>query len=188
MEIKKIQFRKSMKFLTLLLTSMLIATASASIYYTMLMQSKATIAVAAVYFTNGGDSSGIYTPGTNNTYASLSISAYPNVTMTYEQAVNITATAAKEVRLRHISISPDDDDPSVSNFTSVVFRLINSTGSVKGTLTYTTSGDVWSEPTTPTDYEAIGAGEKWTIKIELKAAPGAWIGVSTTIVIAVDVK
>jgi len=188
MKIQEIQFRKSIKFLTLLLTSMLIATTSATVYYMMLEQSTSTVAVAPVYFTTGNDSSGILTLGTNSTYASLSLNAYPNATLYYEQAVNLTATAAKEVRLRHVSISPDDGDSSVSNFTGVVFRLIKADSTQVGTLTYTTTGDVWNEPTTPTSYVAIGAGEEWTIKIEIKAAPGATSGVSTTIVIAVDVK
>jgi len=188
MEIQKIPLRKSIKFLTLLLTSMLVATASATVYYAMLEQSKSTVAVTPVYFTTGNDSSGILTLGTNNTYASLSLNAYPNATLYYEQAVNLTATAAKEVRLRHVSISPDDGDQSVSNFTSVVFRLIKADSTQVGTLTYTTTGDDWNEPTTPTSYVAIGASEEWTMKIEIKAAAGAYIGISTTIVIAVDVK
>jgi len=188
MELRETLSKKPVKFLTLLLTAMLIATGSAAIYYAMLMQSKATVAAAPVYFTQGNDSSGILTLGTNNTYASLSLSAYPNVTLYYDQAVNLTATAAKEIQLRHVSISPGDGDPSVSNFTSVVFRLIKADGTEVGTLTYTASGNQWTEPTTPTGYVAIGAGQEWTIKVEIKAAAGAKTGVSTTIVIAVDVR
>lgn len=165
---------------------MLVVSASAAIYYTMLAQSTTTIAAASVYFTAGGDSTGILTLGTNNTYASLSLSAYPNVTLYYDQAVNLTATAAKQVRLRHVSISPEDGDSSVSNFTSIVFRLIAANGTELASLSYTTSGDNWAEPS-QTGYFAIGAGEEWTIKVETKAVAGANTGVSTTIVIAVDV-
>jgi hypothetical protein len=188
--LREIPFKKPVKLLVLLLSSMLIATASAAVYYSLTMQSTATVAAAPVYFTEGADSSGIWTPGTNYTYVSLNLNAYPNVTLTYEQAVNLTATIAKEVQLRHVSISPDDGNPSVSNFTSVVFTLKNATGSVKGTLTYTVTAatDTWNEPTTPTGYVAIGAGQEWTIKVEIKAAAGAKAGVSTTIVIAVDVR
>jgi len=180
--------RKSLDLIVLLVISMLIIAASAAMYYAMLAQTKATVAAAPVYFTEGGDSSGIWTPGTNYTYVSLSLKAYPNVTLTYAQAVNLTATDGKQVQLSHLSINPDDGDPSVSNFTSVVFILIKANGTEVGNLTYTTAGDDWDEPTTPIDYEAIGAGEEWTIKIEIKAAAGANTGVSTTIVIAVDVK
>jgi len=187
MEIRKILLRKETKLVTLLLISLLIASASATVYYAMLVRSTATVTAAPVTFTSGNDSSGIYTPGTNNTYARLTLSAYPNVTLYYEQAVNITASADKQVRLRHDSISPGDNDPTVSNFTSVVFRLIRANGSEAGSLTYTTSGDQWSEPTY-TSYVAITAGAEWTIKIEITAKAGANTNVSTTIVIAVDVQ
>lgn len=180
--------RKSLDLIVLLLISMLVISASAAMYYGMFAQSTATVTAASVYFKMGGDSSGILTLGTNDTYASLSLDAYPNVTLYYDQAVNLTTTAAKEVQLRHVSISPDDNDPSVSNFTSIVFRLIKADSTEVGTLTYTTAGDVWTEPSAPTGYVAMGAGEEWTIKIEIKAAAGANTGVSTTIVIAVDVK
>ena len=179
--------RKSLDLIVLLVISMLIIAASAAIYYAMLAQTTATVAVASVYFTTGDDSSGILTLGTNDTYASLSLNAYPNVTLYYDQAVNLTATADKDVQLRHVSINPGDGDPSVSNFTSVVFRLIEADGTEVGTLTYTASGDDWTEPTY-TGYVPILDGEEWTIKIEIKAAAGANTGVSTTIVIAVDVK
>lgn len=178
--------RKWLDFLILLLISAFVVSASAAIYYAMLAQSTATIAAATVYFTAGDDSSGILTLGTNNTYASLSLTAYPNVTLYYDQAVNITATEAKQIRLRHVSITPIDGDPDVSNFTSIVFRLIAANGTEVDSLSYTTSGDNWAEPT-ETSYFAIGAGEEWSIKVETKATAGATTGVSTTIVIAVDV-
>ena len=179
--------RKWLDFLALLLISMFVVSASAVIYYAMLAQSTTTITASTVYFTAGGDSSGILTLGTNNTYASLSLNAYPNVTLYYDQAVNLSATAAKQVRLRHVSISPGDGDQSVSNFTSIVFRLIRANGSEAGSLTYTTTGDNWNEPT-ETSYVSIGAGEEWTIKVEIKAVAGANTGVSTTVVIAIDVS
>lgn len=179
--------RKSFDFLALLLISMLVVSASAAMYYAMFAQSSTTIAAASVCFKAGGDSTGILTLGTNNTYASLSLSAYPNVTLYYDQAVNLTATATKQIRLRHVSISPGDGNSGVSNFTSIVFRLIAANGTTAGTLSYMTTGDDWTEPA-ETSYVGIGAGAEWTIKVETKAAAGANNGVSSTIVIAVDVR
>jgi len=190
LEIKKILLRKEAKLLTLLLTSMLIASASAAVYYSMIARSTTTVSVAAVYFTTGNDSSGVATIGTNSTYVSLALSAYPNVTLTYEQAVNLTASANKQIQLSHSSISPGDGDPTVSNFTSIVFRLIRGDGSVAGTLTYdnTDGDDQWTEPTSGTGYVAITSGQEWTIKVEIKAGAGANTGVATTIEISVDVR
>ena len=179
--------RKSLDLMVLLIVSALAITASASIYYGMLAQSTATVVAAPVSFTSGNDSAGILTLGTNNTYASLSLDAYPNVTLYYEQAVNITATADKQIRLRHVLVNPDDNDPSVGNFTSVVFRLIQADGSEVANLTYTTTGNVWNEPAN-TGYSAITNGDEWTIQIEILAVATATSGVSTTIEIAVDVQ
>jgi hypothetical protein len=177
--------RKWLDLLALLLISVFVISASGAIYYAMLASSTSTVAAAAVYFKNGSDSTGILTLGTNNTYARLNLNAYPNVTLYYDQAVNLTATVAKQIRLRPVSISPDGN-PSVSNFTSVVFRLLAANGVEQGSLSYTTSGTSWTLPS-QTGYFSIGAGVQWTVKIEIKAAAGAKTGVSTDIVIAVDV-
>jgi hypothetical protein len=179
--------RKYIDLSVLLLISALVVSASAAVYYAMAMQSTSTIGPAAVYFIAGGDSSGILFLGTNNTYARLSLSAYPNVTLYYEQAVNLTATAAKQVQLRHVSITPNNS-PSVSNFTSIVFKLIRADGTEVGTLTYTTSGTQWTVPTAGSGFISIANGEKLAIKVEIRAAAGATSGVATTIVIDVDVR
>ena len=83
--------RKSLDLMVLLIVSALVITASASIYYGMLAQSTATVVAAPVSFTSGNDSAGILTLGTNNTYASLSLDAYPNVTV-YDNCHALPAT------------------------------------------------------------------------------------------------
>jgi hypothetical protein len=165
---------------------MFVVSASAAVYYGMLSASSATVKVAPVHFIAGNDSSGILTLGTNQTFATLTLDAYPNVTLYYDQAVNITAAANREVRLRPVSINPSND-PSVGNFTNVVFRLIRADMTEAGVLSYATTGNTWNAPTS-TSYVPITSGEIWAIKIEITAAPGALSGVSTSIVIAVDVR
>lgn len=177
--------RRHMDLLVLLLISVFVVSASAAVYYTMNAQSTATVSAAPVYFIAGGDSSGVLTLGTGNTYAQLSLNAYPNVTLYYDQAVNLTATATKQVKLSPVSVTPNND-VSVSNFTSIVFRLIRADGTEVGTLSYTTTGSSWNIPSA-TSYLSISAGEKLAIKVEIKATAGAKSGVSTIIVIAVDV-
>lgn len=179
--------RKWLDFLVLLVVSMLVVSASAIVYYALSAKSTATITSAPVTFKQGGDSAAAsYSLGTNNTYVSLTFDAYPNATLTYEQAINITASANKNLRLRHVSIAPDNV-ADVGNWTSVQFTLINGTGTTKGTLSYSTSGNDWTDPTS-TSWEAITNGEEWTIKVETKAKAGASAGHSTTIIIAVDIQ
>ncbi len=167
--------------------SLFLVSASAAVYYSMLSQATTSIIGAPVYFTMGNDSPGILTLGTNDTSASLSLNAYPNATSYYDQAVNVTANGNRDIRLRHVSTNPGDNDPSVSNFTSIIFRLIRANGIEVGTLVYTTTGNLWNEPA-PTNYVTITSGEEWTIKVEITAAAGARSGISTSILVAIDVR
>ena len=94
---------------------------------------------------------------------------------------------AKEVQLRHVSITPNNE-PSVANFTSIVFKLIRADGSQVGTLTYTTSGNTWITPGAGSGFVSIANGEKLAIKVEITAKAGSKAGVATSIDIAVDVR
>ena len=188
MNLERIMRKRSVKLFFLLISASLIMTASAAVYYALLMEPEVTISAAPVHFTDGDDSSAAgYSPGTNNTYASLSLKAYPNVTLTYEQAVNVTNTGDSDhdIRLRHVSISPASGD-DVGNFTSIIFYLIDAAGNVKATFDYNTTGSSWNTPET-TDWMSITQTAEWTIKIETVAVAGAK-SVSCSITIAIDVK
>lgn len=99
MELRKIAFKRPVKLLTLLLTSMIIATASAAVYNYMYMQSFGISAEAAkVQFTSTGIQD--FTAaggsiGTNGTYVKFtSMAGWPNSTRIYQDAVGIQNTAA----------------------------------------------------------------------------------------------
>lgn len=179
--------RKSIKLGLLLISALLIATTSTNVYYGLLQEQSIGIVEAMVHFTDGDDSTAAgYTAGLNETYCKLSLNAYANVTLYYEQAVNITNTdvAAHDIRLRHVGIGPNDD--SVENFTRIDFKLVDRAGTVQRTLTYTTSPvDTWNTPA-PTAYITLPATTEWTLQIETHAAPGAKV-VSCWLEIAVDV-
>jgi len=182
MDKERILRNKPLKLLALLLTSMLIATASATVYYSIIMEPTVTISQATVIFEQGTDWPG-GSLGTNSTYVSLTIKAYPNVTLTYEEPLNIsnTDTSAHDVRLRHVSITPASGSASVSNFTFINFTL-NSVD-----FDYTTTGDTWNNPSDMT-YQSLPASTEWAVKIETKAAAGATDALTCTLVIAVDVQ
>ncbi|TRO54137.1 hypothetical protein E2P71_05010 [Candidatus Bathyarchaeota archaeon] len=181
--------RKSIKLSLLLMSALLIATTSTNVYYGLLSESSVGIVEAKVHFTAGDDSTAAgYAPGANETYCRLFFNAYANVTLYYEQAVNITNTdtAAHDIRLRHVTIGPTSGDESVGNFTQIDFKIVDKAGTVQRTLTYTTTGDTWNTPGAPTAYITLPASTEWTIQVETKAAPGA-SKVSCWIEIAVDV-
>ena len=180
--------RKSIKLGLLLISALLIATTSTNVYYGLLQENQIGVVEAKVHFTAGDDSTAAgYSPGLNETYCKLSLNAYANVTLYYEQAVNITNTdtAAHDIRLRHVAIGPTSGTESVGNFTQIDFKLVDVSGTVQRTLTYTTTGDTWNTPPT-TAYITLPASTEWTMQIETRAAPGANV-VSCWIEIAIDV-
>ena len=105
MDKRKILRNRSLKLLTLLLTSMLIATASAAVYNYMYVQSEDISAkVAKVTFASAADSTAAgFSAGTNGTYASFnSMAGWPNATRTYQATCGIqnSHTAAVEIELK----------------------------------------------------------------------------------------
>jgi len=188
--IKKVLSSKALKLLFLLLTSMLIASASAAVYYSIIMEPTVTIKQAVVQFAEGSDWSHVAGDiGENNTWCSLSLKAYPNATLTYEQPLNISNTDADyshQFRLRHISISPSSGSVSVSNFTFIKFVVKNAAGVSQASFNYTTLNDDWDIPSMPS-YLTLPKNTEWIIYVETKAAAGATEDIAASIVIAVDV-
>jgi len=195
MEIRKIVFRKEMKLVTLLLTSMLIATASATVYYGLTMKPKVTTTALIVKFVSGDDSTsaGASISG-DGTWVNLAgLKAYPNVTLTYEKAVNVSNidnTAAHSVSLRHVSITPASGW-DVANFTSITFKLVKVDASVAATFAYTVSGtgasSTWTTPSA-TAYQSIPLSTQWTIRVEIVTKANASTGIAVDIEIALDVQ
>ena len=187
---KELPAKRTVKLLALVLTSLLIASISASVYYSLSMDSTTTTATPVVTFVAGDDSveAGATGYATDGTYVYLaSLKAYPNATLTYDSAINITATAGTSFRLRHGSIN---DDVSTGNFSSIVFKLIASNGTqYGGDFTYDNANgdDTWS---TPSDmgYQTILASEEWAVKVVTLAHSGATVSVAATIEIYVDVS
>lgn len=190
MEIRKILFRKEMKLVTLLLTAMLIASASAAVYYSMIMQPAVTISGASIVFVEGSDWPSVgSTMGTNSTWVSLALKAYPNATLTYDQPLNVSNTdsVSHTFRLRHVSITPASGSASVSNFTFINFVVLDTAGVSLASFNYTTSVDTWSTPS-PTAYLTLPADTQWIIYVETKAVAGAGADIVADIQIAVDVE
>jgi hypothetical protein len=179
--------KKSVKVLVLLLSSLLIATASAAVYYSMIMQPSITVTGATIAFALGNDWPSGSTLGSNSTWVSLALKAYPNATLTYDQPLNISNTdaASHTFRLRHISITPTSGTASVGNFTFINFVVENTAAVPQASFNYTTTGTTWNTPLT-TSYMTLPANTQWIIYIQTLAAPGAK-AVTADLQIAVDV-
>lgn len=182
MELRKIASKKPLKLLTLLLTAMLIASASAAVYYSLSMTSTVTTATPDVRFVLGADNASAGVTITDGTVATLAnLSAYPGIVCTYEDPLKVKNNGAspRNIKLVHKSVNGNS-----SLFDSINFTLVD--GTTNDTLVYTGDG-AWGEPT-ETTLLSIGASAEWSIKVETKAASGASTGQAATIVIEVYVE
>ena len=185
--LRKVISTKSFKFIMLVIMAMLIASASAAVYYTVIMQPSVTITGATIVFLPGTDYPAGSTLGSNSTWVSLALKAYPNATLTYDQPLNISNTdsASHTFRLRHISITPASGNAAVGNFSFINFVVENTTGVAQNSFNYTVSGTTWTTPAT-TSYMTLPASTSWIIYVQTQAVAGANT-VTANLQIAVDV-
>jgi hypothetical protein len=184
MEIKKLLFRKEMKIITLLLTSMLIASASAAVYYSLSMTSTITTATNDVYFITGTDATAAGTSIFNNNKSATlaSLKAYPNMTMSYDNPIRVrnnNGAASFNVRLRPISRTGN-----AQYFAYINFTLQTST---KISLNYTSNGVSWTDPST-SGWAAVNANTSYAIVVQTRASSTATSGQVASIEIAIDVE
>lgn len=190
MEIKKIFFRKEMKLVTLLLTSLLIASVSAATYLSLTMTSTVSVYRSNVYFVEGTDNATagaiLKLDSTNTTATITGLRAYPNATFTYENVTlvrnNATSGSPTQIRLRpDVNPSANPDDFVYVNF------LLNATNLIdRRWLNFTSNGvDTWSNTDT-TEWVTIPLSTQWSLVIMTKATATATAGNSVTITIKVD--
>jgi len=185
-------FKKSLKFLTLLLTSMLIASVSAAMYYSLTMSSTIAVYQAQVYFVVGTDNASkglVVTIGSQNTTATLSgLRAYPNASFTYTDPVRVRNNGSTTAQLR---LSPDvNPSANPEDFEYIKFQLYAATAGDRRWLNYTSNGVSWSNPSGPTNWTnatGILGGAEWPIYVFTKANATGVASQSVTIGIKVDV-
>jgi len=187
MELKETLSKKPVKFLTLLLTAMLIATASAAVYYSLTMTSTISVATTSVYFVKGVDNvtAGVNLSADNKIAQLTQLKAYPNVTTTYDDPLRVRnnhTSSLFNIRLVHVSLSG-----AATNFVFVNFTLTWMNGTEILSFDYTSNGTVWTPPSSPTSWVSIPNNTEWIIKVETKAIAGATTD-TVTIEMTVDVE
>lgn len=183
----KLNYKKSLKLIALLITSLIIATVAADTYSELFMYgSDITIGTAKVAFTNGGNttsisSAGISPAGTEVTFNSIA-SIEPGETRTYEQAVNITngATGPKTITIDFVSVTGDFE----TDFDYVNITMINASGAPKGNSIEIISG---GSDVTTTGGVSMTNGEVWTVSWIIKAKTDATSGKKFSITLKVTV-
>jgi len=178
--------RKSLKFLTLLLTSMLIASVSAGMYLSLTMTSTVQVYKSNVYFVEGSDNgtdSVVLTLDSTNTTATITgLRAYPNATFTYENVTLVRNNATSGTTL--IRLAPKvNPSGNATDFEYVKFML---NGTSARWLNYTVTAGSWSTPSA-SNWITIPTETQWSIVIMTKASATAVTGRTVTIQITVDV-
>jgi hypothetical protein len=182
-----INYKKNIKLITLLISSLLIATVSASVYYSLSMTSTISVATNNVYFVLGADNgtAGVALGSDNTTATLTSLKAYPNATMTYTDPLRVRNNATSgttNIRLRPVSLTG-----AATNFIFVNFTLVAvSDNSTKASLNYTSNGSQWTTPST-SGFVPIGVSTEWYVTIETMAKASA-ASDTVTVAIAVDIQ
>jgi len=152
--------RKLLRIFFLLLTSLLIVTASASVYnYVYMQASPISTKTAKVVFANGSDATAAGTsPGTNGTYVSFtSMSGWPNATRVYENATvirNVDSAVDFVCQLSRGSWSGN-----TGYIDELYVKIYNAAGTWKATL------DVKNDNTTSF---TIPHGDNWRVEWRIK--------------------
>ena len=189
MNLKGLPFKRSAKFLTLLLTSILIASVSAAVYYSLGMTSTISTATTDVWFVKGVDNAtaGVSLSPDNTTALLTDLKAYPNASFTYVDPIRVRnnhTSNSYSVRLSPVSLSGNDTE-----FVFVKFMLRNGTSDDNATLAtlwYNCSGSDWTVPSA-TSWVSMPADTEWAITVQTKAVDSA-ASASVDIEIAVDVQ
>jgi len=185
----KINYKKSLKLVILLLTSLVISFASVTAYSEMFMYgSPITIGTAGVYFvaaantTTMGGNDAINTAGTVVTFDTIPAIG-PGETRTYEEAVNITnnAGSSKTINISLVSLT----GPFSANFDEINITMIDASGETKGYVIKIVSS---GSNVTETGGQQILAGKTWRIRWIIKAKSDATNGQSIIITFKVKVE
>lgn len=158
MEMDERKRRRFLRAFLLLLASLLIVTASASVYNIMYMQATPISAYGAkVVFYNGADASEAGTSiGTNGTYVAFtSMSGWPNATRVYENA-----TIIKNLDTKSFTCQLSVSSFTGANIDELYVRLFDNSNAYHSTLQVHGT----SNSTTFT----IGAGEVWRLEWRIK--------------------
>jgi len=181
MEIRKILFRKEMKLVTLLLTSMLIATASATIYNYMFLNANIGVEGMTLTWELGADNATAGTQIAGVTATLTNLKGPPNGTRVYGDPVRLKNTAGSGSALFDLVI--DDVSGDTDNMSSIVVRLYSF-----NTSAYIQNVTVWNvSKGSDANNLSIPAGHIWRFEWEISWKAIALVTDSVTVNLKVKV-
>jgi len=156
-------YKKSLKLITLLATALLIATASATVYNYMFLNASITVEGLPLAWAQGTDS-GLSWNIQGATCTITGMKGPANGTKVYSDAVHITASANTTFNLRIVSVTGAN-----TSMSSIIVKLYDGSNNLKGTLTVWTGGAKGSDLTSL----SITNSETWRLQWEISWAYGA---------------
>jgi hypothetical protein len=125
----KMNFKKSLKLVTLSLASLLLATVSATVYNQLFQSGHVTATTYGVQWISGTDSVGLNIAGATCSMSSLTAPVGGSRNYTDPVRLNNTEAAQHTFNLAVVSVAGN-----TNHLDYIYVRLYNSTGSYKGTL------------------------------------------------------
>ncbi len=184
------KLKKSMKIVTLLTVSLIIATVSAETYNELFIHgSSIGIGTAAVFLSNGSNTTAISSAGISTAKTEVTFNNIPDLTpgetRIYEQAVNITNNAGATKNVAIDLVAGSLVGPFSDNFDYIYIRMVNAAGVTQGVqIQILPSGsNVTSTTSVPMADQAI-----WAVQWELKAKVDAHIGDEIALTLKVTVS
>jgi len=159
----KINYKKSLKFVTLLVTALLIGTASATVYNYLFLNAGITVEGLPLAWEQG-TGSGLTWDIQGATCTINGMKGPAGGTKVYSDAVRLTASANATFNLRIASVNGANSSMSL-----IIVKLYDASNSSKGTLT------VWTGSAKGSDLTSISItnGETWRLQWEISWASGA---------------
>jgi len=177
----KLNYKKSLKFITLLLASLLIATVSATVYTQMFLNATVGVAGLSLKWVQGNN--GDVTCSIVGSICTLTdLDGYPGQTTIYNDTVRITNAGSNAATF---NITTTQCQGSTNNLTSIYVKIYNNTDS---SLLYTL--DVWESNAigNPLTNLQIGAGVTWKLGWEITWYGNATVSDYVNVALRLDVS
>jgi hypothetical protein len=170
-----INYKKSLKIVTLLITAAFIATASAATYNYMYLNAGVGVEGLTLEWSGTGIDSGLTADIAGATCTLNGLMGPAGGTRTYSNAIKLTASAAGTFDLGVVSVT-GTGGAGTGALESIVVRIYDETSALQGTLTVWASGAVG---TTPVENLAIQTTDTWRLEWDIYWKSTAVAGTDT---------
>jgi hypothetical protein len=177
----KMNYKKSLKFATLLIASLLIATVSAEVYNYLSLSANVGVEGLTLEWDDTGLDSGLSATIYGATCTISGLKGPVGGTRTYSKAIGLKATANGTFDIEVVSVTGTGGS-GTDALDSIVVRIYDEGNVSKGNLTVWASG---AKGTTPVTDLQIQNGDVWRLAWEITWKSSAQVGDTVTVALKV---